>query len=67
MDNREQNMTIIIKQKAKQMEERFSEYRTLMVTANQTINISNSELFVLQKSNPSHDFQGLKKKREKAS
>lgn len=67
MDNREQNMTIIIKQKAKQMEERFSEYKTLMVTANQTINIRNSELFVLQKSNPSHDFQGLKKKREKAS
>lgn len=34
LDNREQNTTIIIKQKAKQMEECFSEYKILMVTAN---------------------------------
>lgn len=37
------------KSKVVQMEERFSEYKILMVTAKQTINISNSDLFVLQK------------------
>lgn len=38
-----------IKSKVVQMKEHFSEYKILMVTANQIINISNSDPFVLQK------------------
>lgn len=66
MDDREQNMTITIKQKVVLMEEHFSEYKILIVTENQTINISNSDLFVLQKSNSTLDFQGPENKEEKA-
>lgn len=62
MDNREQNMTIPIK--VVQMEKHFLENKILMVTENQTINISNSDIFVLQKSNSTLHFQGLKKKKK---
>lgn len=54
------------KSKVLLIEEHFSEYKILMVTENQTINTSNSDLFVLQKSNSTLDFQGLEKKEEKA-
>lgn len=45
-----------IKSKVVQLEEYFPENKILMVTANQTINISNSYLPVLQKSNSTLDF-----------
>lgn len=48
------------------MEEYFSEYTILLVIANQTINTSKSDLFVLQKSNSTLDFLGLENKKEKA-
>lgn len=48
------------------MEEHFSEYKILIVTENQTTSISNSDLFVLQKSNSTLDFQGPENKEEKA-
>lgn len=47
------------------MEEYFSEYKILLVTANQTINISKSDLFVLQKSNSTLAILGLENKKEK--
>lgn len=55
-----------IKSKAVQMEEHFSENVIVITTIKQSIRISNTGPFAIQKSNSTLDFQGLGKRKEKA-
>lgn len=48
------------------MEEHFSEYVIVITTIKQSINISNTGPFAIQKSNSTLDFQGSGKRKEKA-